>query len=80
MKFEGFMKTAFTRECGAGVSWVSASTSQSGVVEITFRIHAAGRQHTIGTTPASNSRDAHEMAATQAGRWASVMADRVAAA
>lgn len=80
MKHEGHMKTAFTRECGSAVSWVGVKTLTNGAVEITFRINSTGRNHCIGTNPVASSREAHETAAAQAGRWASVMADRAAAA
>ncbi len=78
MKHEGHIKTAFERECGTGIRFISAK-ERNGTTDISFEI--VGRSiHTIGTHPLGTGRQQLEDAAAQAGRWARVMADRAAAA
>lgn len=77
--FKDHAKVAFSRECGSGVSFEAVADTSRGL-EFTFRILARNSTHTIATNPTGKGRQAIEDAAIQAGRWAHVMADRVAAA
>lgn len=71
-------KRAFELEAGDGVSFIKMKDTERGT-EFSFRIHASNTVHTIATAPTGSGRQAIENAAGQAGRWARVMADRVAA-
>lgn len=78
-QMQGYAKTAFERECGSGVSFIKVTETGRGT-EFSFRIVARGSVHTIATNPTGSGRNAIEDAAIQAGRWAKIMAERVAQA
>jgi hypothetical protein len=71
-------KTAFERAAGAGVVFMHMKDTDRGT-NFTFRLTGRNTVHTIETAPVGRSRQSIEAAATQAGQWARVMADRAAA-
>ncbi|MGL5934178.1 MAG: hypothetical protein ACRCZI_00995 [Cetobacterium sp.] len=76
MKHDTVMKMAFEQVCGPRVTWIGAKPTYGTAFDISFAMNGKPQVKSIGVTAASPSRQSYEAAATQAGRWASVMAER----
>lgn len=70
-------KQCFESECGRGVRYEGVKVGRDDAA-FSFTIISRGSTHTIGTNPKNGSSAALKDAAIQAGRWAKIMAERVA--